>query len=98
MTKHPALMKVSCDQCGGTGKIEVSSLAYLRKKAGLDQTEVGERLGLTRTSISNIERGEQAISIDKIQPLAEIYGITEFEMYEAAKALAKVRPELNKEA
>lgn len=91
MSKTLPWVKVKCDQCDGNGFVEVTNLAHLRKKAGLDQTEVGEKLGLTRTSISNIERGTQSISLDKIKPLADLYGVKEYEMYEAAKALLEAR-------
>lgn len=35
-----------------------------RLAAGLQQQELADALGLTRTSISNIERGKQGLSID----------------------------------
>ena len=79
---------VPCDACDGQGKIMVSKLGALRKKAGYDQVAVAERLGLTRTSISNIEQGKQAIDIKYIAPLAEMYGVEEFEMYQLAKRLS----------
>jgi transcriptional regulator with XRE-family HTH domain len=39
-------------------------LAVARKRKGLKQLALGRCLGLSRTSISNIERGEQRISLE----------------------------------
>ena len=45
-----------------------------RKGAGLTQQEVAERVGLTRTSITNIERGIQHISLRQLYLLAAAVG------------------------
>ena len=95
MSQKSIYTKVQCDECGGTGYITVTTLAALRKKAGLNQIEVAEQLGLTRTSISNIERGVQAITLDKIKPMADLYNIPEYEMYDIAKAVGLVSSLVN---
>ena len=97
MSKPSIYIKVPCPECEGRGFQEITQLAALRKKAGLDQAEVAESLGLTRTSISNFERGIQSISIDKVAPLAKLYGVNEYEMYDVAKALFFKQGILNKE-
>lgn len=43
----------------------------LRKKMGYSQTQLGERIGLSRTSVTNIEGGRQHIALHQIYQLAE---------------------------
>jgi transcriptional regulator with XRE-family HTH domain len=45
-----------------------------RKEAGLTQEHVAERVGLTRTSVTNIERGRQHISLHQLYLLAAAVG------------------------
>jgi transcriptional regulator with XRE-family HTH domain len=66
-------------------KLTGAKLRELRKQAGTPQKSFGETLGLSRTSISNIERGTQRLFVDQI--------------YEAARALQttvdQVLPSMN---
>jgi DNA-binding XRE family transcriptional regulator len=39
----------------------------LREQEGLSQAELGERLGVSKQSISNFERGKQRISFERLQ-------------------------------
>lgn len=41
-----------------------------RREAGLQQQELADALGLTRTSISNIERGKQGLSVDMLYSIS----------------------------
>ena len=45
-----------------------------RNEAGLTQSQVAERVGLTRTSITNIERGRQHIMLHQLFLLASAVG------------------------
>jgi transcriptional regulator with XRE-family HTH domain len=45
-----------------------------RNDAGLTQSQVAERVGLTRTSITNIERGRQHIVLHQLFLLASAVG------------------------
>lgn len=92
MSDNELFVDVACEACEGTGFISVSKLMTLRNEAGLDQAEVAEALGLARTSISNIENGKQPLSLDKVAPLAKLYGIKEYEMYKIAKRLSSTVP------
>lgn len=38
--------------------------------AGLQQQELADAVGLTRTSISNIERGKQGLSVDMLHAIS----------------------------
>jgi transcriptional regulator with XRE-family HTH domain len=46
----------------------------VRKAVGLTQEHVAERVGLTRTSVTNIERGRQHISLHQLYLLAAAVG------------------------
>lgn len=46
-----------------------------RKQANLTQDDLARRVGLTRTSITNIERGRQKIQIHTLYALAEALGV-----------------------
>lgn len=49
-------------------------LRRARKDAKLTQKELAERVGLTRTSITNIERGSQHIALHQLYQLASVLG------------------------
>lgn len=48
----------------------------LREVAGITQEEFGDALGLTRTSIINIEAGRQRMLLSTVAKVAGILGIT----------------------
>lgn len=45
-----------------------------RAAAGLTQTELGERLNLTRSSVANVEAGRQAATAEQVIQTAEAVG------------------------
>ncbi len=48
----------------------------LRLKKGWSQEELADKVGLHRTYVGAIERGEQNVSIDNIAKLAKTLGVT----------------------
>ncbi len=46
-----------------------------RKRAGLTQVDLADRVGLSRTSITNIEKGRQGISLHMLLQLASAVGV-----------------------
>jgi transcriptional regulator with XRE-family HTH domain len=48
----------------------------LRKQKDWSQEELADKVGLHRTYIGTIERGEQNVSIDNIEKLAKTLGIS----------------------
>jgi len=50
-------------------------LATARSRQHLLQQELGRRLGLSRTSVSNIERGSRAVFLDQIYRAAQILAV-----------------------
>ncbi len=45
-----------------------------RHAVGMTQAQLAEAVGLSRTSIVNIEKGEQRVVIDYLRPLADALG------------------------
>lgn len=52
-----------------------ANLKAARKRAGLEQAEVAERLGVHEVTISNWERGHREPDEATIAQLAELYGL-----------------------
>lgn len=48
----------------------------LRKKAGLSQAQLGEKLGLSHKAVSTIESGTRGTSIDKLVELAYVFHVS----------------------
>lgn len=48
----------------------------LRENAGITQDELAGIVGLTRTSITNIEKGIQKLGIDTLYDIAAVFGIS----------------------
>jgi DNA-binding XRE family transcriptional regulator len=55
-------------------------LGKLRKRKGQKQLALGHQLGLSRTSISNIERGEQRVSLELVYQVAHLLGVSPQEL------------------
>lgn len=50
-------------------------LAQLRRAAGLSQQALGERVGLSRTSIVNVEKGRQRVPLHMLVEFAAALGV-----------------------
>ena len=57
-----------------------NKLLELRKKKGLSQEEVADRLGVSRQTVSKWETGVSTPDFDKIGPLCELYEISTNEL------------------
>ena len=64
-------------------------LAGMRVTAGLSQAEAAKALGITQGAISLWERGAGKPAFDKIQQLANLYGVTAQEIVEACNGTSK---------
>lgn len=49
-------------------------LAVARQQAGLSQSEVATRVGLSRASVANVEAGKQRVFLDQAIALAQSVG------------------------
>lgn len=78
---------VECPRCNGTGRMDISDekyfLTYLgdkvrerRKELRMTQQLLGEQVGLTRTSINNIEAGRQNLVLTKLIKMADALDIS----------------------
>ncbi|MGJ1434423.1 helix-turn-helix transcriptional regulator [Sphingobacterium siyangense] len=55
-------------------------IADLREKQGLTQDKLGQRLGLSRVSIVNIEKGRQKPTLYLLYTLSQIFNVNIFEI------------------
>lgn len=49
----------------------------LRKHLGLSGEKFGEKLGITRTAISNIENGNRSLTTQMFKSICAVYGVSE---------------------
>lgn len=61
-------------------------LRICRKNAGLDQETLSRHLNLSRTSIINIEKGRQRISLEQAWEAAEILGVSISDLLPASQS------------
>lgn len=50
--------------------------AELRKKAGISQRRLAEMLGVSRTTITQIENGKRKVSVDELAKFSEIFNLS----------------------
>ncbi len=51
-------------------------LRTLRERRGLSQRQLGDMLGVTRTHVSRMERGEKTPNVAMVLKVADIFGVT----------------------
>jgi transcriptional regulator with XRE-family HTH domain len=71
-------------------------LRQRRKSAHLTQDDVADRVGLARTSITNIEQGRQHVSLHMLYELADAVGAHAHELLPKKAILLKKNPSLEK--
>lgn len=57
------------------------NLLFYRKKCGLTQKALADRLGVKNTAVSNWESGNNSIDIDTLVNACDIFGVTLNDMY-----------------
>ena len=73
------------ESTSGRGGCEMSlgnSFFQARKKKGLSQEEVAEKLGISRQTVSKWETGETLLDIRQSKILAVLYGVSLYELIE----------------
>lgn len=77
------MRKVPCSKCGGIGKVEIEDEKFMyyfigeqvrsrREKLGLRQEDIATAIGLTRTSVTNIEKGRQWCGLVILGKIAKV--------------------------
>lgn len=51
-------------------------IIYCRKKCGLSQEELGEKVGVSRQAVSKWETGDALPEVTKLKTLADVFGVT----------------------
>lgn len=74
----------------GSHKFLVETLVEARKKAGLTQTELAERLGKDQTFISLVERSQRRVDVIEFYAFAKALNVDPVELY---AVLARKLPE-----
>lgn len=54
----------------------MNRIKELRKENGLNQQELADEMQTTRVTISNWENGKHALKTDKVQQLADFFGVS----------------------
>ncbi|GEE00376.1 hypothetical protein nbrc107696_08220 [Gordonia spumicola] len=62
------------------------ALIAAREQAGLNQSQLAQASGLSRSAIVRLERGDASISSDRLWDLARALGTTPSQLYAAAEA------------
>ena len=52
------------------------NLRYYRRKAGMTQTMLGDRLGITHQAVCNYEKGDRDCTIDMLVEISEILNVS----------------------
>ena len=67
---------MKCPTCNGTGEIDARHVslgvvvASRRNELRLKQQELADMIGVSRTTLANIETGRQSIPIERVRPMA----------------------------
>ena len=70
--------------------IEIADrLVKLRKKHGLSQEELADKLGISRQAVSKWERAESSPDTDNLICLAKLYGVSLDELLDSVRKLLK---------
>jgi transcriptional regulator with XRE-family HTH domain len=67
-------------------------LAKRRKRAGISQERLADILGLTRTSVTNIEQGRQPVQLHTLFTIADALGIEPTDLMPTAPELSSQSP------
>lgn len=57
-----------------------SRVKYFRILNDLSQGDVSKKLGVSRTSVSNIESGRHALTMENLEALCNLYGVKSTEI------------------
>lgn len=58
------------------------NISYYRKRAGLSQLQLAEKINISRTHMSRIETAECSVSLDVIFNICDSLGITPCQLFD----------------
>jgi transcriptional regulator with XRE-family HTH domain len=61
-------------------------LRAAREKAGITQVKLAEKLGLTQSFVSKIERGDRRLDIVQLRTVCQVFGLSLLEFVEQLEA------------
>ena len=70
-------------------------LSRARKAAGLSQADLATSINLTRTSVSNIEKGRQRVLLHTFGQILDVLNLQPVELLPAGASATQPPPELN---
>ncbi len=72
------------NQLVATGQLKIKfglRLSYLRKKANLKQIDLAGALGVSKETISRMERGHHGTSFDNLEIITQVLGVKEWQLF-----------------
>jgi transcriptional regulator with XRE-family HTH domain len=84
LAKRPNQIVVTKEEIGARIKL-------LRQQRGLTQVELGERLDMTQSNLSAIERGSRGVTVHQVVRIAKALGVSTDQILLAEKAPAPGR-------
>lgn len=72
-------MTKPCPACGGTGNIVIpigDRLKLVRDRVGQTQEKFAKAIGISRTSLTNIEAGRQDVPLPRLVIINKLYGVS----------------------
>lgn len=70
---------------GDLQRVVGENLRAYRQERGINQEDFADRLGLHRTYLGDIERGERNLSLQKVELFAELLGLEPLSLLTPAK-------------
>lgn len=69
-------------------------IRLLRKRNGINQETLSDRLGYARTSLSNIERGMQRLPLDTLYEIADLLNVTIFDLLPEGNPVRNIKHDI----
>lgn len=58
------------------------NIRYFRNRKGISQEVLGEKVGLSKSQISQIETGAKSTSVERLSKIADVLGINVSDLYD----------------
>lgn len=71
----------------------IQNIRIIRKQKGISQESVAYDLGIDYSTYGKIERGQIALTVDRLEKIAKILGVTIDELYQWNSGLGPISPD-----